>query len=186
MADPALNIPRISAKEYLEIDRESMPRHEFIDGIVYAMAGASKVHNFIAGDAYASLLAKVAPPCQVFLIEVKVQVETNSTERYFYPDVLVTCSDLDSDTYISKQPTLIIEVVSKTTEGLDRNEKFVAYRLLPSFQEYVLVLQDQPQVEVFRKRTGWVQEKYGLGDEILLESIGQTIPVATFYRRVSF
>ena len=186
MADPALNIPRISAKEYIELERDATCRHEFVDGIVYAMAGATKAHNFIAGDAYAAILTKLAPPCQVYLLEVKVQVAANDTERYYYPDVLVSCSDLDNDSYISRQPVLIIEVVSKTTESLDRNDKFAAYRLLSSFQEYVLVLQDRPQVEVYRRRTGWQQELFGRADEVTLESISQTVPVAAFYRRVKF
>ena len=186
MADQALNIPRISAKEYLEMERDVSCRHEFVDGIVYMMAGASRRHNLISGDVFGALLNRLALPCQVFSADMKVHVQASTTDRYYYPDTHVSCSDLDQDEQFSTMPIVVVEVASESTGGYDRREKFEAYRLLPSLQEYVLVQQATPLVEVFRKRTGWQPEVYGPGDEISLESIGQKMPVATFYRRVSF
>ena len=186
MADPALHVPRISAKEYLEMERDATCRHEFIDGVVYMMAGASRQHNTISLDIRGLLRGRLARPCQPFALDVKVLVQTATTERYFYPDVLVTCSDLDNDADITKQPVLIIEVVSESTKDFDRGDKFVAYRLLPSFQEYLLVQQDRPEIELFRKRTGWQPEMFSMGREITLESVQLKLPVAAFYQDANF
>ena len=92
----------------------------------------------------------------------------------------------EGDANLITQPVLIVEVASDSTEDYDRGEKFAAYRWLPSLQEYVLVQQTKPLVEVFRKRTEWQPETYGLTDEFALESVGLKLPVATFYRRVAF
>ena len=186
MADPALNIPRISAKEYLQMERQSPHRHEFIDGIVYMMTGASRRHNTIALVVQGLLRAKLVRPCRPYALDVKVQVQTATSERYFYPDVLVTCSDLDNDPYIIRQPSLIIEVVSESTKDFDRGEKFAAYKLLPSFAEYLFVQQEQPEIELFRKRTGWQAEKYGLNDVVSLESVQLTLPVSEIYSDIDF
>jgi Uma2 family endonuclease len=186
MADPALNIPRISAKEYLEMERDATCKHEFIDGIVYSMAGASLRHNTISLDIRGLLRGRLARPCRPYAADVKVLIQTSTTERYFYPDVLVTCSDLDNDSHVIKQPVLIIEVVSESTKDFDRGDKFAAYRLLPSFQEYLLVQQDKPEIELFRKRTNWLSEAFGLADEIVLESVQLKLPVSAFYQDIDF
>ena len=184
MADTALTIPRISAKEYLEIERDATNKHEFVDGIVYAMAGASRRHNLISGDVFRALMNKVAPPCQVFSSDMKVHVKASTTERFYYPDTHVSCSDLDLEDQFNTMPVLVVEVASDSTGGYDRREKFEAYRLLPSLQEYVLVQQTDILVELFRKRTGWLPETFGATDTMMLESIGQSLPVAAFYQRV--
>lgn len=186
MADPALNIPRLSAKEYLQMERDNACKHEFVDGIVYMMAGASRQHNLISGDVFTSLMNRVSSPCTVYSSDMKVHVKASASERFYYPDTHVTCSDLDNDKQYNKMPVLVVEVASDSTEGYDRQEKFAGYRLLPSLQEYVLVQQARPLVEVFRKRTGWASETLGPGDDIILESIGLKIPVAELYRRVIF
>lgn len=186
MVDPALNIPRISAQEYLQMERNSPHRHEFIDGLVYMMTGASRRHNTIALVVQGLLRNKLARPCRPYALDVKVQIHVATSERYFYPDVLVTCSDLDSDPYIIRQPVLIIEVVSESTKEFDRGEKFTAYKLLPAFQEYLLVQQDRPEIELFRKRTGWQAEKYGLNDEISFESVQLTLSISAFYSDIDF
>jgi len=186
MADPALSIPRISAKEYLEMERDASCKHEFVDGIVYMMAGANRRHNLISGDFFGAMLSRLAPPCEVFSSDMKVHVKSHATERYYYPDTHVSCSDLDNDEQFNAMPVLVVEVASDSTEDYDRREKFEAYRLLPSLQEYVLVQQTEPKVVVFRKRTIWQPETLGGADEIALESIGLKLPVTEFYRRVKF
>lgn len=186
MTDPVLNIPRISAKEYLELERDTTCKHEFVDGIVYMMAGASRKHNLISGDVFTTLMNRVAPPCTVYASDMKVHVKASTAERFYYPDTHVTCSDLDNDEQFSRLPVLVIEVASDSTEGYDRGEKFASYRLLPSLQEYVLVQQVKPEVELFRRRTEWQPEIHGISDEINFESVRLKLPVAQFYRRVSF
>ena len=186
MADAARNIPRLTAREYLELERDASCKHEFVDGIVYAMAGASRRHNLIAGDVFGALLRQVTPPCIVFQSDMKVHVKESTTERYYYPDTHVTCSDLDKDDQFSTMPVLVVEVASDSTEDYDRGEKFASYRLLASLLEFVLVQQTMAQVTLFRKRLEWQPEHYGLADEIVLESIQLRLPVALFYRRVTF
>lgn len=185
MADVARNIPRMTAAEYLEMERQASWKHEFVDGIVYAMAGASRTHNLISGDAFGALLAKVVPPCRVFGSDMKVHIKYGTDERYYYPDVHVSCSDLDNNEYFSAHPVLIIEVLSPNTAETDRRDKFDDYRLLPSLQEYVLLGQDERRAEVFRRRTEWQNETYTEKDQITLESIRVTLPVSTFYSRVT-
>jgi Uma2 family endonuclease len=186
MADAARHIPRMSAGEYLEIEKQATCKHEFADGIVYAMAGASRRHNDIALNIVGLLNDSLPPECRADALEVKVQVKTTEQEFFYYPDVVVTCSNLDTDDYLIKQPSLIIEVLSPSTADADRGYKFDDYKKLASLQEYVLVHQERPCVKVYRRRTDWLQEIYGLDGEITFEGAGVTLPVATFYRRVRF
>ena len=186
MADAARDIPRMSAAEYLQMERQATCRHEFFNGIVYAIAGASKRHDSIAGDVFGYLLGKVAPPCQVFSSDVKVRIRAMNDECHYYPDTSVTCSDLDNDAYDVTQPSLIIEVLSRTTEDADRGYKFDHYRLLSSLQEYVLVHQERACAEVYRRRADWEKEIHVADDEITFVSVGVTMPVAQLYRRVRF
>ena len=186
MANTAFNIPRVSAQEYLEMERDASCKHEFVDGIVYMMAGASRDHNTIALDIRGVLRAKLSRPCRPYASDVKVAIKTNETERYYYPDVVVTCSDIDNDRYIIRQPVLVVEVLSDRTEDFDRGEKFEAYKLLPSLQEYLLVRQDRPVAELHRRRTGWQMETHGKSDEISLESIQLKLAVAEFFQDLDF
>jgi len=186
MADPALSIPRMSATEYLQMEKQATRKHEFVNGIVYAMAGASRRHNIITNNVYGAISAGLSPPCQAFNLDVKVHNKGASEEQYYYPDVVVTCSDLDNDEYLIRQPSLIVEVLSPSTQDADRGYKFDHYRLSPSLQEYLLVHQERPRAELFRRRTEWTKEVYELNDEITFESVGLTAPVAAFYKRVTF
>ncbi len=186
MADPALNIPRMSASEYMQFERHASDKHEFVDGIVYAMSGSTRQHNLIAGDVFGALLNRLQPPCIVYSSDVKVHVKQRDREGYYYPDTQVTCSDLDNDPLTTSMPLLVVEVPSDSTAGYDRNAKFESYRLLPSLQEYVILQQNEPKLELFRKRTEWKLEAFGPMDNVTFESVQLTFPVAQFYRRVVF
>lgn len=184
MADAAQDIPRMSASDYLALEKQSPCRHEFINGVVYAMAGGSREHNLIAGDLLAALMGQVKPPCQVFTSDMKVQIKAVSEECYYYPDTSVTCSDLDNDRYALSWPTLIVEVLSRSTEQADRGYKFDHYRLLSSLQEYVLVHQERACVEIYRRRTSWLKETFEADALMTFDSIDVTLPVGAFYKRV--
>jgi Uma2 family endonuclease len=186
MADAASKLPRMSASEYLELERDVPYRHEFADGLVYAMAGATREHNLISGDIFALLMTGVKPPCVVFQSDMKVNVKTQDTEHFYYPDTHVICSDLDRHKQFNKRPVLVVEVASDRSDDYDRGEKFTTYRKLPSLREYMIVQQAKPSVELFRKRTQWKSETYGPADELVLESIQLALSVAQFYRRVIF
>jgi Uma2 family endonuclease len=175
----------ISVAEYLEGEKDSPVRHEYVDGRLYAMAGASDRHNRIALNLASRLDGYLnGGPCEVFIADMKVIVDP---AVYYYPDVVVTCDPPGGDPYIRTQPHLIIEVVSPSTERIDRHEKSFAYRRVPSLQEYVLVLQDRMQAEVYRRQSGdeWTREIFTQPGELVhFASVGLTLCVSDMYRNV--
>jgi Uma2 family endonuclease len=186
MADPALDMPRFTSAGYLELENDGAWKHEFVNGVVYAMSGASRRHNAIAGDFFSLVNAHLSPgPCQAFALDMKVHIKSGGDERYYYPDLFVTCAPDDRDEYASEQPVLIVEVMSASTEHVDRGAKLTAYTSIPTLQEYVLVSQDTVYAEVFRRKTGWSRETYTDAAEIVLDSISLTLPLPAIYRRVS-
>ena len=187
MAEAARDLPRCTAKEYLEFENDGALKHEFVNGIVYAMSGASRRHNLIAGEVLTALNNHLpVGRCQAYALDTKVRIRVQDEERYFYPDSFVTCSDLDNDHYASDQPVLVVEVISPSTEDFDRGPKFEAYRQLAALQEYAIVSQEVRHLELFRRRTEWAKETYRDDDKVTLESVGLTLPVSTLYRRITF
>jgi Uma2 family endonuclease len=177
----------MSAAEYLDWEPTQEDRYEYWDGEVVAMSGGTRNHNRISGNWFKLLDdALLNRDCDVYIADVKVQVE--SGRKYFYPDVVVTCDKGDDDAQIVQFPCLIIEVLSPSTEAIDRGAKFARYRQFQSLQEYVLVQVDRPKVEVFRRNENnqWVLSEYDLDDRLLLESIGVEIAIADLYRQVQF
>jgi Uma2 family endonuclease len=177
----------MSAAEYLDWEPTQEDRYEYWDGEVVAMSGGTRNHNRISLN-FSKLLddALINRNCEVYIADVKVQVEPG--RKYFYPDVVVTCDKGDDDAQIVQFPCLIIEVLSPSTEAIDRGAKFARYRQFPSLQEYVLVQVDRPKVEVFRRNENnqWVLSEYDLDDRLLLESIGVEITISNLYRQVQF
>lgn len=175
----------ISPAEYLEGEKITKVRHEYIDGEAYAMAGGTKAHNLISFNVARALHGHLrSTPCRVFIGDVKVHVAWDWRERFYYPDVVVGCEAGDSDPYVVEQPKLIIEVLSDSTERNDRSDKFYAYRRLPSLDEYVLVAQDTRRVEVYRRETGWDLELYEQEGEFSLRSLGLDLSIADVYEGV--
>jgi len=177
----------MSAEEYLVWEPTQEERYEYWDGEVVAMTGTTRNHNRISGNFFRILDdALVDGPCEPYIGDIKVQVEPG--RKYFYPDVVVTCDDRDNDPQLVQFPCLIIEVLSPSTEAVDRGAKFAKYRQFSTLQEYVLVQVKQPGVELFRRyRQGqWVFSEYGLGDSLQLESVNLEIAIADLYRQVQF
>lgn len=176
----------ISPDEYLEREQEGATKHEFVDGAVYAMAGASGRHNLVAGNIFAALHNHLAERCRVFTADMKLRIKAVAKTLFYYPDLMVSCAAEDQTADFIEQPVLVIEVLSPSTERIDRTEKFDAYRRIPSLQEYVLADQDMPKVEVFRRRTAWAREEFYPDDGFTLESAALEMTVAQVYRRVAF
>jgi Uma2 family endonuclease len=109
MAQPAPNFPRITAKDYLELERNAASKHEFVDGVAYAMAGVGRAHNLIAGGINDALFNGLKRPCIVYGSDMKVRVKVGDVEQFFYPDAHVTCSDLDRDPVFNDRPVLIVQ-----------------------------------------------------------------------------
>jgi len=141
----AYQVEPISVEEYLRLEQTSEIRHEYVDGYLYAMTGASKRHNRLIFN-FQNLVSDAADDqgCEVYSSSVKVAV---SERAIYYPDLLVTCDPGDDDPYISRRPCLILEVLSPSTARTDRHEKFFAYLRIPSLRAYLIVHQDRHLVE---------------------------------------
>lgn len=174
----------MTVAEYLEMEKTSEVKHEYLDGDIYAMSGASKRHNILGNNFRDNVRPHLrGGPCQIYTFEVKVYIEALNT--FYYPDLVVACDPDDSDDYFVKKPVLIVEVESPTTSGIDRREKLMAYRKLPSLREYVILAQDKISAEVCRREDGdWLSELVGPGENLRLESVGVTIPLASLYEGV--
>lgn len=178
-------IDHYSEADYLAAEVRAEVKHEYIAGEVFAMAGASKVHGTLAGNAFIALRQRLRDqPCGVWMADMKVRVRQDAA--YYYPDVVVTCAaaDLapDAPREYLEAPSLVLEVLADSTESFDRREKLLSYRRLESLQEYALVDQNKPWVEVYRRSpTGWIQDIYGPGDSLRLDSVDLVLPMADLY-----
>ncbi len=173
-----------TVEEYLEFEKNSEVRHEYVEGAIYAMAGEKKRHNRLAGRLFNILSAHLEETnCELYFESVKMYTTSN---KYYYPDVVVTCED-DDDEISVKNPLLIIEVLSPSTERIDRAEKLLAYQKMPSVQEYVLVSSERVWIQVYRRADGenWsVGQFVDLNDEVVFNSINLTVKVADIYRNI--
>lgn len=170
-------VSTLDESDYLAGEALSSIRHEYLDGHVYAMAGAIKAHNLIAGNIFSRLRQHLrGSPCRAFIADMKVKVE--ASRAYYYPDVVVTCAGQDTAAsgprdYLTA-PALIVEVLSETTENIDRREKMRAYALVDS---------RMAQAELYRKREegGWDQWIVTPGDSLTLDSVMLDLTVAELY-----
>jgi Uma2 family endonuclease len=182
---------RLSPQEYLAIERKSSAKHEYYRGELFAMSGASRYHNLISGNCYASLHSQLSNrACEVYANDMRVKV--SRTGLYTYPDVAVTCQkphfeDEVFDTLVN--PQVIIEVLSDSTESYDRGKKFEQYRDIEALREYLLITQDRPHVDHF-KRGGdgvWsLGDATGLHAEVHLPTIDCLLRLADVYAKVEF
>lgn len=146
MAESAALHPPLSVERYLELEKDSPVRHEFVGGQLYAMTGTTKRHNLIVGNILVALrTAARGTSCPVYSESVKVRTPGDIV---YYPDVMVACEPDSVDPYVELEPCLLVEVISPTTESTDRREKLIAYRTIPSLQAYLIVDQDSPRVQL--------------------------------------
>ena len=182
MANRVAKTTFISEADYLAGEKIAETKHEYIDGEIFAMSGASASHNRISLNVATLFNVHLdGKPCQPYISDMKVKVGT----KYFYPDVLVECSGLADDSHVTEKPTLIVEVLSKSTRRMDETTKRIAYTQIDSLLEYVLIEQDFVDIEIIRRRTGWQSERFYLGDSLTFESIALTLTVEDIYARVN-
>ena len=194
---------RLTPEEYITFERKALPdaeiiRHEYINGELIAMSGASRAHNLITGNIFGELRTLLrGSKCETYANEMRVSTPT--TTSYFYPDVVVVCEEprFEDDVFDTLlNPTVLVEVLSPSTQVYDRREKFAHYRQLASLQEYVLVSQDKVLVEHYRRHekqgsapgTGkdWIFTDFQALEEILpLTSIQCELPLQEIYERVT-
>lgn len=178
----------MTVDEYLEAERHNPIKHEYVDGHVYAMSGGTRAHGLIAANILFALMGRLrGGPCRVYNSDVKVQV---TATRYFYPDVSVGCDERDrvndAEAEAVFYPSVVVEVLSPTTEAYDRGDKFALYRGNKTLQQYVLVNGRRAEVEVYTRGDNgfWLFRSFGPDAEVLLESIDVHVPVAAFYEDV--
>ena len=177
----------ISPEEYLEGERCSEIRHEYVYCRVYARAGANDDHNRIAGNIFGELSTRLRRHrCEAFINDMKAKVLPTS-DVYYYPDVMVVCDSADNAKYFRERPAVVVEVISPDTERTDRREKALAYRDIPSVQSYVIVEQDRIEMTILRRtEVGWKAEMLQGRNEILrLPEIGVNIPLERIYERTA-
>ncbi len=178
---------KISVEDYLEREKISPVKHEYVGGEVHVMAGTSDNHNRIAGNLYTVLSNHLGDSsCEPFFGEIKVRV---TSKVFYYPDVLVSCEESPDNPYFRNAPILIIEVTSPSTERIDRREKLLFYLQMPSLQEYVIIDQHKMNVEVHRRQPNgtWIAYYFDEpDDEIEFASVELTLPITEIYRRVRF
>ncbi len=179
----------MSPEEYLEFEHNSDIKHEYIDGEVYAMAGTGGVHNIISGNLYMSLRNSLqGSTCRTYFADMKVKL--GQGQKFFYPDLVITCDQIDEPTFSYVTfPTVIVEVLSESTEKFDRGKKFQYYRTIPSLQEYILVSSQEYLIECFRRTKNdlWTLETYeGLNAILRIESLAIDAPLSEIYATLSF
>lgn len=178
-------------QEYLRFERTSEAKHEYFRGQVYAMAGASNAHVLIATNISTSLNIQLRNrDCFVYQSDMRVKVSKSGL--YTYPDVAVVWGNphfADDENDLLVNPTVLIEVLSPSTENYDRGGKFELYRALDSFKEYLLVAQDRARVEHYTRQDDgrWLLDDVQSMDAILnLTSIGCTLALADVYAKITF
>jgi Uma2 family endonuclease len=183
--------PYTTPEEYLYWERKAETKSEYLDGVVVAMAGAKWNHNVILTNCSRRLGNQLeATPCTVVTSEQRVRVE--ECNRYYYPDVVAVCGepqleDAELDTLLN--PSLIIEVLSPSTEAKDRGEKFDCYQTLATLTTYILASQDTPHIEIYTRQAdnSWRYESFkGLENSLPLPDLGCTLRLADIYANVTF
>jgi Uma2 family endonuclease len=179
----------LTPEEYLQLEETSPVKHEYIDGYIYAMAGASDPHVTIALNLATLLRSHVrGSGCRVYIADMKAKID--SLNRYYYPDVMVTCDQRDQETSTYKKfPCLIVEVLSSSTEAFDRGDKFVDYQAIDTLEEYVLINTKRQRVECFKRGDNglWILKSYTEQDKLFrLNSIGFEGAISDLYEDVVF
>ena len=188
----ALLKPRkLTVEEYFALDEKAERKSEFFDGEMFAMAGASRMHNVLTRNLTGHLFARLqGGPCQVFVADLRVKV--NKTGLYTYPDLLIVCGPPEyapenRDTLTN--PKIVIEVLSDSTEKYDRTTKFRHYKQMPSVMEYVLVSQDEPLIERYTRLPdgAWAQSDFvGLDAAMAFDTVPASVSLADIYLGVQF
>lgn len=179
----------VSIDDYLAGELIAPIKHEYLNGVVYAMAGARNAHNLIATNTVGALYARLrGRPCRPFNSDTKIRVRHATQVRFYYPDVSVVCRPNPQTDSFQDNPAVLFEVLSRRTRRIDEGEKKDAYLTIPSLSVYVLIEPDSAAVVMFRRtESGFVREVYeGLDAVLPLGEIGIDLPLADIYETVAF
>jgi Uma2 family endonuclease len=177
----------MTVEEFLEAEKHFDVRHEYLGGMVYAMAGASTPHNEIAVNLIVSLGTRLrGKPCKPFRSDMKVKLNRAGTPYFYYPDAMIVCNRAGLGASWCEQPTVLFEIVSESTRSIDEREKHSAYLSIPGLAAYVLIEQSEQRVVIeHRCEIGWNREVIAGPDAIVkLAAVDVEFPLAELYERV--
>lgn len=193
---PFMGLPKLKTKisvaDYLEGEKISPIKHEYVEGEVYAMAGASDNHSRIVINLTTNFSVHLRnSKCESFSNDIKVRLTLKDYrfKIFYYPDVFVSCEENAEDAHFRNSPILIVEVTSPSTKNIDRREKLVFYQQMPSVREYAVIDQHRINIELHRRQPNgnWITYYFDHEDtEIEFQSIELTMPIGEIYRRVRF
>jgi len=169
----------VTVEDYLKAEESASVRHEYIDGQIFAMTGASDAHNVICTNLLVLLYTHLRrSSCRAYINDMKVRVET--VKSFYYPDIMVTCEPFSAKSVFKAAPILLIEVLSPSTRQIDRREKLIAYKQITSLKEYLVVYQNRQRIELYQKdeHGHWPMTIVRAGDSILLESLHEPLEVS--------
>jgi len=180
-------IPVLNEQDYLDLETHSQVRHEYVEGYIFAMSGTTKAHNQIALNLATLIRSHTrGTRCRVYMAEVKVRIPRK--QIYYYPDLMVGCDPTDRQSkYYLERPCLLVEVLSESTKHIDKREKLLAYQTLGSVQEYVIVSQTEPLVEVHRRdeQGQWYVDTYNtIEEQIYFRCIDLPVTMQDIYEDV--
>lgn len=184
----AKKLDQLTFADYLKIERESDTKYEFHDGTIYAMAGGTLEHGLIGSNVLIELGIKLRADkssCRPVNSEVKLHIAAHN--KYLYPDAMIVCGDIEkSSEHAITNPSVIIEVLSKSTEGYDRGDKFFFYKQIPTLQEYILIDQYQAQIDIYtRKSDLWkITRTEGIHESIFIPSLNINLELKSIYQDV--
>jgi Uma2 family endonuclease len=180
----------LSPEEYLALERNAEFKSEYMDGVIYAMAGASERHNLVVANIIIALGGQLkGHPCRVYPSDLKVR--TSNSKGFFYPGVSVVCGEIefaDDEQHVILNPTLIVEVSSEATAAFDRGKKFLSYQQINSLQEYLLVSQEEILLESYKRQGNdtWLYTKItGLEGKLTLPSIECELALKDVYDKAA-
>lgn len=185
----ASRLTLISVEDYLAGELRATSKHEYVDGVVYAMAGALNVHNIIATNTLAALHARLrGQPCRPFNSGTKIRLRLPHQIRFYYPDLSVVCRPNPQNDSFQDEPVVLVEVLSESTRRVDEGEKRDAYLKLPSLAVYILLESESPAAIAWRRTPhGFVRETFdGQKAVVPLPEIGAELPLAEIYDGVGF
>ncbi len=179
----------MAVEDYLAGELASAVKHEYVGGVIYAMAGARNAHNLITTNTLVALGGRLrGKPCRPYNSDAKIRLRLPTQVRFYYPDVSIVCRPNPQTDSFQDEPAVLVEVVSARTRRIDEGEKKDAYLTIPSLCVYVLVEQETPAVVVFRRtETGFAREVYeGLAAVVPLGEIEIDLALAEVYDTVEF
>ena len=185
----ALKWNLVSVEDYLRNELSSEIKHEYIGGVVYAMAGARNAHNMIVDNTFGSWHFRLrGKPCRPHGSNTKVRIQLPHQSRFYYPDNMVICEPNSQDDTFQDKPVALFEVLSRSTRRIDQGEKKDGYLTIPSLRVYVMIEQDSPAMIVFRREAkGFTREIYtGLDAVLPLSEIDIELPLAEIYDGIEF